>query len=81
MRVAIANIGKGLSAEHIPHLLERFYPVESARSRSRGGAGLGLAIAYEIARLHGGAKFINLPSLFFKNASIKILTKSCIVVL
>ncbi len=55
VRVAIANTGKGISAEHIPHLFERFYRVESARSRSRGGAGLGLAIAYEIARLHGGA--------------------------
>jgi len=55
VRVAIANTGKGIPAEHIPHLFERFYRVESARSLSRGGAGLGLAIAYEIARLHGGS--------------------------
>lgn len=50
----VANTGAGISSEHLPHLFERFYRVESARSRSNGGVGLGLAISSEIARLHGG---------------------------
>lgn len=37
-----------------PHLFDRFYRAEADRSRETGGAGLGLAIAYEIARRHGG---------------------------
>ncbi|MGH7998245.1 MAG: sensor histidine kinase [Brasilonema sp.] len=58
-RIAVTNTGKGIEAEHLPHLFKRFYRVESARSRSTGGAGLGLAIAYEIVRLHGGTISVN----------------------
>lgn len=54
VQVAVSNTGTGISPEHLPHLFDRFYRVESARSRHRGGAGLGLAIAYEITRIHGG---------------------------
>jgi Signal transduction histidine kinase len=52
--VAISDTGPGIPPEHLPHLFERFYRVEESRSRHSGGAGLGLAIAYEIARWHGG---------------------------
>lgn len=52
--VVVSDTGAGISPEHLPHLFERFYRVEAARSRSTGGAGLGLAIAYEIVRLHEG---------------------------
>jgi heavy metal sensor kinase len=55
IRVEVINTGEGIPTKHLPHLFERFYRVENARSRSTGGAGLGLAIAYEIARLHGGS--------------------------
>ena len=52
--VVVSDTGSGIPPEHLPHLFDRFYRVEVARSRSTGGAGLGLAIAYEITRLHGG---------------------------
>lgn len=52
IQVFVSNTGAGISPEHLPHLFERFYRAESARSP--GGAGLGLAIAQEIVRLHGG---------------------------
>lgn len=52
--IAIRDNGPGLPPEHLPKLFNRFYRVESDRSRRTGGAGLGLAIAQEIAHLHGG---------------------------
>lgn len=50
----IYNSGPGIPAEHLPFLFDRFYRVETGRSRASGGAGLGLNIARELARLHGG---------------------------
>src|SRR5260221_3696889 len=55
-RVAIdfEDSARGVPAEALPHLFERFYRVESSRSRANGGAGLGLAICRNIAQAHGG---------------------------
>ena len=53
-RISVADTGSGIDAEHIPHLFERFYRVERARSRNLGGTGLGLSIALAVVRAHSG---------------------------
>jgi heavy metal sensor kinase len=52
LQVSIADTGVGIAAEHLPHLFERFFRVET--SRTTPGVGLGLTIAQEIADAHGG---------------------------
>ncbi|MCB0009208.1 MAG: HAMP domain-containing protein [Anaerolineales bacterium] len=52
--VTIADTGPGIAREHLPHLFERFYRPDEARSRDRGGFGLGLAIARAIVEAHNG---------------------------
>ena len=54
VRIAIADQGPGIAAEHLPRLTERFYRVEGARSRGPKGTGLGLAIVKHVLRRHQG---------------------------
>src|SRR6266571_7798366 len=53
--IEVADQGRGVPAESVPHLFERFYRVDKARTRESGGAGLGLAIARHIAETHDGS--------------------------
>lgn len=53
--VEIEDTGPGIPEEDLPHVFDRFYRADKARSRAVSGTGLGLAIVRSIARVHGGS--------------------------
>jgi signal transduction histidine kinase len=52
--IRIKDDGEGIDPDHLPYLFDRFYRVESDRSRRTGGSGLGLAITQALVEAHGG---------------------------
>ncbi|GAA2479527.1 HAMP domain-containing sensor histidine kinase [Terrabacter carboxydivorans] len=55
VRVVVADTGEGLTPEQLPHVFERFYRGDSARTRDDRGSGIGLTIAKAIVDAHDGA--------------------------
>jgi two-component system, OmpR family, heavy metal sensor histidine kinase CusS len=60
LSIDISDTGAGILPEHLPHVFDRFYRADSARSSRGGHMGLGLAIVHAIVELHGGS--INISS-------------------
>lgn len=54
-RLSVANTGPVVDAEDLPHLFDRFYRTDKARTRGEGGFGLGLSIAKSVVDEHGGS--------------------------
>ncbi len=59
VRIVVADTGVGIDPHHIPRLTERFYRVDSHRSREMGGTGLGLAIVKHIVNRHRGRLWVD----------------------
>lgn len=70
--ITVSDQGPGIPEKHLPRLFERFYRVDSARSRDEGGTGLGLAIVKHIAMVHGGTVTVE--------SSIGIGSRFCLVI-
>jgi two-component system phosphate regulon sensor histidine kinase PhoR len=71
MKLVVADEGEGIAPDHLPRLTERFYRVDSGRSRAMGGTGLGLAIVKHIVERHRGR--LDIASTLGKGTTITTL--------
>jgi two-component system phosphate regulon sensor histidine kinase PhoR len=72
--VSVADQGEGIPREHLPRLTERFYRVDTARSREMGGTGLGLAIVKHIVNRHRG--LLEIDSELGKGSSFTVFLRA-----
>jgi two-component system sensor histidine kinase SenX3 len=68
---AVSDHGMGIAAQHLDRIFERFYRVDRARSRDKGGVGLGLAIVRHVAANHGGE--VTVTSLEGEGSTFRLL--------
>ena len=55
LEITVADTGPGIPTDDLPHIFDRFYRTDPARTRESGGTGLGLAITRAIIESHGGS--------------------------
>lgn len=68
--VSVSDRGEGIAREHLPRLTERFYRVDTSRTRKIGGTGLGLAIVKHIVIRHRGS--LNIESVVGKGSTFHV---------
>lgn len=66
----VTDTGIGITAESMPHIFERFYRTDKARSRQLGGCGLGLSIVKSICKAHGGT--VSVRSMEGRGSSFRV---------
>lgn len=71
VKLTVADEGEGVAPDHLPRLTERFYRVDSGRSRAMGGTGLGLAIVKHVVERHRGR--LDIVSVLGRGTTITVL--------
>ena len=71
IKLTVADVGDGIAPEHLPRLTERFYRVDSGRSRLVGGTGLGLSLVKHIVDRHRG--HLEIRSTIGKGTTVAVL--------
>jgi len=71
IHITIHDDGEGIPAEHIPKVFDRFYRVDTSRSRTSGGTGLGLAITKSIIEKHNGS--LSLSSVVHEGTTVVMI--------
>ena len=74
IEISVEDTGIGIPQKHLPRLGERFYRVDSSRSRELGGTGLGLAIVKHLVKAHGWE--MKIESTQGKGTTVKILCRA-----